>query len=91
MNSQYAILDINGIVTNIIMWDGKTTYNLPEDNTLIIIPEDLLMNISIGSTYNLSTNSFDLPKPINLSLEDLQFMWDNLNEEDKLEFGPRPE
>lgn len=46
MSNRYAIV-CNNIVQNVILWDGKTDYNPPEDCSLIECSDE----VGIGFTY----------------------------------------
>jgi hypothetical protein len=54
MNQNYAIVE-NGVVTNIVVWDGGEDWTPPVDSTAMPVPADTF--VSIGYTYNGTTFS----------------------------------
>lgn len=50
----YAIIE-NGIVVNLVVWDGVSKWSPPAGSTAILIPADT--SVSIGYTYNGTTFS----------------------------------
>jgi hypothetical protein len=56
--SNYAYVE-NGVVTNVIVWDGVTPYNPGPTVTLVLLPDD--SQVSIGYLYDADTNTFSAP------------------------------
>jgi hypothetical protein len=43
----------NGIVVNVSVWDGETDYQAPDDETLVLLGDDVVAGMpGIGWTYN---------------------------------------
>lgn len=38
MNGNYAVIE-NGVVINVILWDGETPLGLPNGQTTVLIPD----------------------------------------------------
>lgn len=55
--SNYAMIE-NGIVVNIIVWDGVTPYNPGPQYTLVLVPDGAF--VTIGYLYD-ATNGFTAP------------------------------
>lgn len=49
----------NGIVVNVIVWDGVTLLDLPESLSLVAVPADA--NVSIGHAYDAIAEHFTAP------------------------------
>jgi hypothetical protein len=51
MVTKYAILDLNNIALNFIVWDGETEfdYGQTNGNSLVIVPENV--SYAIGDLY----------------------------------------
>lgn len=47
MNSRYAVL-VDGIVANIVLWDGATKWT-PESGSAVLIPDGVF--VDIGYSY----------------------------------------
>jgi hypothetical protein len=52
--SNYAIVE-NGVVTNVVLWDGESEWQPPVDGSAVAISEDSA--ITIGWIYNGATFS----------------------------------
>ncbi|WP_175920745.1 hypothetical protein [Burkholderia pyrrocinia] len=50
----YAIVE-NGVVTNLVAWDGETEWMPPEDSTVVLVASGTF--VSIGYTYDGKTFS----------------------------------
>lgn len=37
---RWALVDVDGFVTGVIVWDGETEYAAPDGLTLVNVPED---------------------------------------------------
>jgi hypothetical protein len=48
----YAVIN-NGIVVNVVMWDGVSQFNPGTGSTLVLIPSNTPVNI--GDSYNGTT------------------------------------
>ena len=47
MVKNYAVIDKNGIVLNIIVWDGEAEFRLPESQKLVVATSEA----RIGGSY----------------------------------------
>ncbi len=56
--SNYAYVE-NGVVTNVIVWDGVTPYNPGPTVTLVLLPAD--SPVTMGWLYDAGTNTFSAP------------------------------
>ena len=45
----YAVIDATNLVINVVLWDGKATWQPPEGCIAVKIPAD--SSVSIGWTY----------------------------------------
>lgn len=43
----YALIDDTGLVVNVVIWDGESTWQPPEDQQLVELPA----GVGIGWTY----------------------------------------
>jgi len=48
----YAIIE-GGVVINVIMWDGKSSWEPPEGSTVVEIPDGTI--VGVGYAYNGTT------------------------------------
>lgn len=45
----YALVE-NGVVVNVIVWDGQSSWQPPDGQTAVLVPDDAYAGI--GSTYS---------------------------------------
>jgi len=45
----YAVINSNNLIINVIIWDGQTSWQPPEDCIVVNIPENI--SVKIGDTY----------------------------------------
>ncbi|OXI70113.1 hypothetical protein CFB81_16375 [Burkholderia sp. AU28863] len=50
--SNYAVVE-NGLVTNLVVWDGETEWTPPEGSTVVLVEPGTF--VSIGYTYDGKT------------------------------------
>jgi hypothetical protein len=61
MMSIYAIVE-NGVVKNIVLWDGQEQWQAPAGSSAVVIPEGAY--VGIGSTYSNGVFSAPPQPPI---------------------------
>ena len=57
---RYALIDADGLVVNVIVWDGNAEYTAPDGLTLVQIPDD--QPCGTGWTYDVT--NWIAPPPV---------------------------
>lgn len=66
--NRYACINADNIVTQIVLWDGVTIWSPPDDQTVILIPDDDLF-IEARGTLNPKSLKFTRYQPTEEELD----------------------
>lgn len=59
--NRYALIDANGLVTNVVRWDGSDRWSPPDGVTLVLLDEG--WGFGPGDEYDFQTGEFYRPLP----------------------------
>ena len=69
---KWAIVEQNNIVSNVVVWDGSSSWTPPKNTTMIELQE--MENCRIGSTYSAGQNPRFINPPLVYSWTSYEFL-----------------